>query len=98
MRDSYLTGVLLASGVSCTQHGSSYNRVVVVIISAVARFSIYDSDSHFSQGIRGGYEFWVSGSPADNLAFCSSCDIIFSSWVEQLHMSVEYCGRVKLTD
>lgn len=53
MRDSYLTGILLASGISCTQHGSSYNRVVVVIISAVARFSIYDSDSDFSQGVRG---------------------------------------------
>ena len=98
MRGSYLAGILLASGVSCTYHVFSYNRVVVVITSAVANFSTYDSNSDFSQGIRGPKTFWVSGSPANNLAFCSSCNIIFGSWVEQLDMFVEFCGRVKLTD
>lgn len=49
---SYLAGILLAFGISCAYHAFSYNRFVVVITSAVAKFSTYDSNSDFLQGIR----------------------------------------------
>lgn len=49
---SYLAGIFVASVISCTYHAFSYNRAVVVITWAVAKFSTYDSNGDFTQGIR----------------------------------------------
>ena len=54
VKDAYLAGILVASGITGTYHVLGYDRFVVVVALAVTAFSTYDGNGDFSQGVRGG--------------------------------------------